>query len=231
MKFSFLTLFPEIIKPYFESSILKNALQNNLISYETINIRDFACNKHKKVDNTLISGGAGMLLSPEIVDKAISSLDNARVIFLSPVGARFTQKDARRLSKYSHIAFVCGRYEGFDERNIEINADEIFSIGDFIITGGELGALCMMDSISRQVEGVLGNQDSLMFESFESNLLEAPNFTKPLEKLDKKFDKFAPPISFLNGNHARISGLKLTLSKIKTKYFRVDLYQNIKGKL
>lgn len=232
MKFSFLTLFPEIISSYFESSIMSSALQKGLISLDLINIRDFSNNKHKKVDNTLIGGGAGMLLSPEILNSAINSLGkNARVIFLSPTGARFGQKDARRLAKYSHLAFVCGRYEGFDERNIELNATEVFSIGDFIITGGELASLCLADSISRQINGVLGNTSSLNNESFESNLLEAPNFTKPLGKMQAKFDKLLPPSSFFNGNHGRISDLKSQLSKIKTKYFRVDLYQNIKGRL
>ena len=133
MRFSFFTLFPDLIMPYFGHSIMRNAIHNKKIEVECINIRDFASNKHKKVDNALIGGGAGMLLDPFVLDCALQQARDSRIIFLSPCGARFSHKDSVRLSKYSHISFVCGRYEGFDERSIELHATEIFSIGDFIL--------------------------------------------------------------------------------------------------
>ncbi|MCI5787564.1 MAG: tRNA (guanosine(37)-N1)-methyltransferase TrmD [Helicobacter trogontum] len=222
MRFSFFTLFPDLIMPYFGQSIMRHAVCNQKIKVECINIRDFALDKHKKVDNALIGGGAGMLLDPFVLDCALQQAKNSRIIFLSPCGAKFGHKDSVRLSKYSHISFVCGRYEGFDERIIELYATEIFSIGDFILSGGELGALCMADSIARHIHGVLGNELSLQGESFESNLLEAPNFTKSKQFVEKN-KKNLPTSAYLNGNHAIISGLKLTMSKMKTQYFRPDL--------
>lgn len=222
MRFSFFTLFPDLIMPYFGHSIMRNAIYNKKIEVECINIRDFAFNKHKKVDNALIGGGAGMLLDPFVLDCALQQARDSRIIFLSPCGARFSHKDSVRLSKYSHISFVCGRYEGFDERSIELHATEIFSIGDFILSGGELGALCMADSIARHIHGVLGNELSLQGESFESGLLEAPNFTKSKQFSEKNKENL-PTSAYLNGNHAIISDLKLTMSKMKTQYFRPDL--------
>lgn len=222
MRFSFFTLFPDLITPYFKQSIMGNALDKGQIEIECINIRDFAYNRHKKVDNALIGGGAGMLLDPLVLDCALQEARGSRIIFLSPCGARFSNKDSVRLSEYSHISFVCGRYEGFDERIIELHATEIFSIGDFIMSGGELAALCMADSIARNIQGVLGNSLSLQGESFEKGMLEAPNFTKSKE-FDKKNEKILPPSEYLNGNHAIIADLKLTMSKMKTQYFRPDL--------
>lgn len=222
MRFSFFTLFPDLIMPYFGQSIMRNAICNQKIEVECINIRDYAFNKHKKVDNALIGGGAGMLLDPFVLDCALQQARDSRIIFLSPCGARFSHKDSVRLSKYSHISFVCGRYEGFDERSIELHATEIFSIGDFILSGGELGALCMADSIARHIHGVLGNELSLQGESFESGLLEAPNFTKS-KQFAKKNQENLPTSAYLNGNHAIITDLKLTMSKMKTQYFRPDL--------
>lgn len=223
MRFSFFTLFPDLIMPYFGYSIMRNAICNQKIEVECINIRDYAFNKHKKVDNALIGGGAGMLLDPFVLDCALQQARDSRIIFLSPCGAKFSHKDSIRLSKYSHISFVCGRYEGFDERIIELHATEIFSIGDFILSGGELGALCMADSIARHIDGVLGNELSLQGESFESGLLEAPNFTKS-KQFAKKNQENLPTSAYLNGNHAIITDLKLTMSKMKTQYFRPDLF-------
>lgn len=224
--FSFITLFPELIAPYFNVSVIGRAVCRGIIKTNCINVRDFSCNRHSKVDNKMISGGAGMILDPEVLHRAISHVRGARVVFLSPCGARWCQRNARRMSKLSHIAFVCGRYEGFDERSIELDADEIFSIGDFILSGGEIAAIAMADSIARNIPGVLGNSDSLLHESFEKNMLEAPNFTK-----SKEFElrtSLNAPLCFSSGNHARIASLKSELSKLKTRYFRVDLHQ--KGK-
>ncbi|STQ86960.1 tRNA (guanosine(37)-N1)-methyltransferase TrmD [Helicobacter muridarum] len=221
MRLSFLSLFPNVIESYLNSSIIGRAKQANIISIDYINIRDFSTNAYKKVDKALIGGGAGMLLEPYVLDLALKGLKDSRIIFLSPCGAKFSYKDSKRLSKYSHISFVCGRYEGFDERIIELYATEIFSIGDFILTGGELGALCIADSIIRHKEGVLGNAKSLEEESFEANLLESPNFTKSRE-FDRKYN-IKPPSEFSNGNHAVIKKIKHNMATMKTLYFRPDL--------
>ena len=222
MKFSFLTIFPQLIYPYFQAGIMYNAIQKGIISIECINIRDFSQDTHKKVDGPLIGGSAGMLLNPFVLHRALQKVQDSRIIFLSPCGARFSQKDSKRLSVYSHISFVCGRYEGFDERIIEVYGTEVFSIGDFIISGGELSALCLADSIARHIKDVLGNTDSLQGESFESQLLEAPNFTKS-QQFNKEFTFLAPTSEYLNGNHAIIADLKTKMAKMKTQYFRPDL--------
>ncbi|MCW8822038.1 MAG: tRNA (guanosine(37)-N1)-methyltransferase TrmD, partial [Sulfurovum sp.] len=183
MYFSFVTLFPNLIKGYFSESILKRAIEDEKISIDFYNPRDFTTDKHNRVDAPMIGGGAGMLMTPQplmdTLHKIRETSERAHVVFLSPVAKPFTQNDAKRLAKKEHIVFVSGRYEGIDERVIEAHADEIFSIGDFILTGGELASMVVCDAISRNVEGVLGNNDSLSMESFETSLLEAPSFTKP----------------------------------------------------
>lgn len=223
MKFTFVSLFPNLIKPYFEDSILKRAKDNSFINLSFINPRDFTKNKHKKVDDYMISGGAGLLMSPEPLFNALRFIkkdNDAYFIFMSPVGKSFVQKDAKRLAKKTHIVFVCGRYEGIDERVVEEFADEVLSIGDFVITGGELAALCMSDAISRNINGILGNENSLLEESFENELLEAPSWTKP-----KKFQNLHVPSEFLKGNHGKIIGLKKDMSICKSIFHRPDLYQ------
>lgn len=223
MRFSFLTLFPALIESYFADSILKRAVATNLISIEMINIRDYAANKYQKVDEPPISGGAGQVIRADVLSRALERLKDSHIIFLSPCGKPFNNNDAKRLSQKSHISFVCGRYEGFDERAIEMYADEIFSISDCILTGGELPALVLCDSIARQIQGVLGNIESLQGESFAENLLEAPNFAKspPNENLQN----LAVPSVYSKGNHTKIADLKKRLAICKTKYFRPDLYQ------
>ncbi len=229
MKFTFVTLFKDLISCYFSDSILSHAIKKNIIQIEYKNPRDYTKYKHNKVDEYMIGGGAGLVLLPQPIYDCIKDIQNksknAHIIFVTPSGKPFRQIDAKRLSKKEHIVLVSGRYEGFDERLIEQVADEVFSVGDFIITGGELASLCICDSISRQVDGVLGNKESLAGESFEDNLLEAPNFTKPNE-----FKKSFVIKEFLKGNHAKIHHLKIELSKAKTKFFRPDLYQKIKQK-
>lgn len=229
-KFSFLTLFPSILQPYFSDSILFRAIKNSLFEIEVIDLRDFADNKYNKVDEPQIGGGAGQVICPDVLDRALSHIakENSHIIFLTPSAPQFSQKDSVRLAQKEHIIFVCGRYEGFDERAIELWADEVFCIGDFILTGGELPALCLCDSIARQIKGVLGNEDSLLGESFENHLLEPPIFAKTLKK-DEKFEKISPPLEFFKGNHSKISGLKLDLSASRTKYYRPDLYQKWKN--
>ncbi len=224
MKFSFITLFPNLIKGYFSESILKRAIEDEKISIDFYNPRTFTTDKHNRVDAPMIGGGAGMLMTPQPLMDTLAQVKvdspKAHIVFLSPVAKTFTQNDAKRLAKKEHIVFVSGRYEGIDERVIEVHADELFSIGDFILTGGELASMVVCDAISRNVEEVLGNSDSLSVESFEEALLEAPSFTKPTN-----YNGNEVVSEFLKGNHSKITDLKKGLALCKTKYFRPDLYK------
>lgn len=224
MKFSFVTLFPNLIKPYFEDSILKKAIEKDLINIDFYNPRDYTKNKHKKVDDTLCGGGAGQLMFPQplfdLLDEIKTKDKDAYIIFPLAAAKPFKQTDAMRLAKKKHIVMVSGRYEGIDERVIETYANEVFSIGDYILTGGELASTVMADAISRNCEGVLGNEESLAEESYNLNednklTLEAPSFTKPII-----FNDLKVPSELLKGNHAKIRNLKSKLSRYKTKYFR-----------
>jgi len=221
MKFTFVTLFDNLVRGYFQDSILKRAIDKNLLTIDYLDPREFSNSKHKKVDDTAVGGGAGMVMNPQPLYDALDSLkkedEDVHIIFLTPVAKPFKQNDAKRLSKKSHIAFVSGRYEGIDERVIEKYADEVFSIGDYILTGGELASLVICDSVSRNINGVLGNSDSLSVESFETPLLEAPSFSKP-----KLYDNQSVPSEYLKGNHSKIHSLKLALSECKTKFFRPE---------
>ena len=229
LKFTFVTLFPNLIEPYFHDSILKRAIESNFISYEFYNPRDFTTNKHKKVDDQMVGGGAGMLLACQplfdCLDEIKSKNKDVYIVFPLAAAKPFRQNDAKRLAKKENIVFVSGRYEGIDERVIEKYANEVFSIGEFILTGGELPSLVMADAISRNVENVLGNADSLDVESYENNLLEAPSFTKP-----ENFQNLSVVKEFLKGNHIRIADLKKNLAICKTKYFRPGLVTNKKFK-
>ncbi|ARE80757.1 tRNA (guanosine(37)-N1)-methyltransferase TrmD [Campylobacter helveticus] len=227
MKITFVSLFPHLIEFYFRDSILARALKNGIFSLDFQNPRAFSVDTHKKVDDYKIGGGAGLLMQVaplfDCLEHIQKTQEKPHFIFLSPSAKSFNQKDAKRLSKKSNLVFVCGRYEGIDERVVEEFANELFSVGDFVLTGGELPALCLCDAILRNVKGVLGNSQSLEEESFENQLLEAPSFAKPLifEKNSKKF--YANSV-FLKGNHAKIVALKTTLASCKTKFFRPDLF-------
>lgn len=229
MQFTFVTLFPSIVEGYFTDSIMARAIASGKIKIDFYDPRVFSTNKHKKVDAPMIGGGAGMLMSPQPLFDTLETIretsPDAHVIFLTPVGKKFQQYDAKRLALKDHIVFVSGRYEGIDERVIEAEANELFSIGDFILTGGELAGMVMCDAISRNVEGVLGNSESLAVESFEETLLEAPSFTKPINYKNREVIS-----ELLKGNHSKITALKRELSLSKTKYFRPDLYQKVKTK-
>ncbi len=219
MKFTFVTLFPNLIEPYLKDSILNRAVESKFISYEFYNPRDFTKNKHKKVDDQMVGGGAGMLLfcQPlfDCLDEIRRKNEDAYIIFPLAAAKPFKQNDAKRLADKKNIVFISGRYEGIDERVIEKYANEVFSIGEYILTGGELPSLVMSDAISRNINGVLGNSDSLEVESYENNLLEAPSFTKP-----EKFQNLSVVKEYLKGNHSRISDLKFQMSICKTKYYR-----------
>ncbi|MDD2358512.1 MAG: tRNA (guanosine(37)-N1)-methyltransferase TrmD [Thiovulaceae bacterium] len=221
MRFTFVTLFSNLIDGYFQDSILSRAIDKNLFDIDYINPRDFSLSKHKKVDDTAFGGGAGMLMSPQPLFDTLQSIrdkdTDAYIIFATPVAKSFVQNDAKRLAHKKHIVFVSGRYEGIDERVIEEFADEVFSIGDYILTGGELPSLVMCDAIVRNIDGVLGNSESLEIESFESELLEAPSFTKPQIYNEKDI-----PSEFLKGNHSKIRSLKSALSECKTSFFRPE---------
>jgi len=159
-----------------------------------------------------------MVMTPQPLFDTLSTLESeAHIIFVAPVGKQFTQNDAKRLATKSHIVFVSGRYEGIDERVLETFADEVFSIGDYVLTGGELPSLVMSDAIVRNIDGVLGNSESLEMESFETPLLEAPSFGKP-----PVYEKMGVPSEYLKGNHSKILALKLAMSECKTKYFRPE---------
>ncbi|EAK0817622.1 tRNA (guanosine(37)-N1)-methyltransferase TrmD [Campylobacter lari] len=228
MKYTFVSLFPELIEPYFKTSILARAKEKGILEFDFVNPRNFTTNKHLKVDDYKIGGGAGLLLQAQPLYDCLTHIKsqdkNTHFIFLLPCAKTFKQIDAKRLSIKEHICFVCSRYEGLDERIVEEFANEVFSIGDFILTGGELASLVMCDAISRNIQDVLGNSESLSEESFENDLLEAPSFSKPFV-FEKENKKFYVPSEFLKGNHAKITALKTTLASCKTKYFRPDLYQ------
>ncbi len=224
MRFSFVTLFPGLIKGYFGESILGRAVASEKITIDYYNPRAYTTDKFNRVDAPMIGGGAGMLMTPQplfdTLDAIKATSNQAHIIFLTPVGKPFRQNDAKRLATKEHIVLVSGRYEGIDERVIEAYADELFSIGDFILTGGELASMVVCDAISRNVDGVLGNSQSLSVESFEEPLLEAPSFTKPL-----KYANRSVVSEFLKGNHSKITDLKRGLALCKTKFFRPDLYK------
>ena len=220
MKFNFITLFPNLVSPYFSDSILGKATQKGIIEINYINPRNYTKQKHKKVDDYMVGGGAGLLMSAQPLFDAIDELGDTHIIYLTPVGKKFNQNDAKRLANLSNITFICGRYEGIDERVIESKVNEVFCIGDFVLTGGELAAMSLCDAISRNIPGVLGNINSLDIERFESGILEAPSFTKP-----NIFDGLSVPSAFLKGNHSIIIALKNHMALCKTRFFRPDLYQ------
>ncbi len=230
MKFTFLSLFPNLISGYFCDSILKNAIDSRLIEVEIIDFREFSEHKHKKVDDYQVSGGAGLVIRAEVIENVLNYIrsESSHIIYLTPVAKKFDYHDAKRLaSSHNHIIFICGRYEGVDERIVEEFVDEVFCIGDYIITGGELGALVLCDCISRNVPFVLGNANSLNGESFEDNLLESPVFTRNYNN-NKKTSNLQIPSEYSKGNHSKIKIFKYELSSRKTKYFRPDIYKNIK---
>jgi tRNA (guanine37-N1)-methyltransferase len=224
MIFNFVTLFENLITPYFQESILKIAIEKKIININTFNPRDFTKNKHLKVDDSITGGGCGMLMTAQPLFDCLSKLEDTHIIFLSPTGKTFNQKDAKVLSTKKNITFVCGRYEGIDERVIEKYADQIYSIGDYVLTGGELASLVMCDSISRNINGVLGNSLSMKEESFENNLLEYPSFSKPTI-----YKKIKTPNILLSGNHKKIKDFRVKMSICKTKYTKVDLYLKYKN--
>lgn len=225
MNYYVLTLFPEMIYNGLNHSIIKKAIENNIINIKCINIRDFSNNKHNQVDDYAYGGGAGMVMKPEPVYNSYLSIkdkvkEGTKVLYMTPQGKTFNQKMAQDLSKEEDLIILCGHYEGIDERVIEeIVTDEI-SIGDFILTGGELPAMILIDSISRLVPSVLGKEESFLNESFSDNLLEYPNYTRPFIFNDKKV-----PEILLSGNHKKIEEWKKQQALVRTYKKRPDLLE------
>lgn len=223
MKFNILTLFPQMINDYLNYSILKRACENNLIFVNAINPRDFTTNKHKKVDDTVYGGAAGMLLQAQPFVDALNSVEkeeNGETIIMSPDGEIYNQKMAFEFSKLNSLNIICGHYEGFDERIKIITKARLVSMGDYIMTGGELGAISIIDSVSRLISEVLGKVESFENESFSEYLLEAPQYTKPRE-----FMGYKVPEVLLNGNHKEIYRFKRIEQIKKTKELRPDLFE------
>lgn len=223
IKFDVLTLFPSMISPMFEDSILKRAIDNNLISIELHDFREFSKMKHHNVDDTPYGGGAGMvLMCPPIYD-CLTSIDgykDALKILMTPQGVKYNQSVAKELVKNDHIILICGHYEGFDER-VRCFVDMEISIGDYVLTGGEIPAMAIIDSVSRLVPGVLHNEESAPTDSFENDLLEFPQYTKPYDFMGMKV-----PDILLSGNHQEIDKYRLEESKKRTKERRPDLIKD-----
>jgi len=200
MKVDILTLFPEMFVSL-ETSIIGKAIETNAIEINTINIRDFSKSKHKKVDDRAYGGGAGMVIRPDVVYDSYNSIQktkNTKTIYLSPKGSLLTQEKVKELSKEEHLILLCGHYEGVDQRVLDKIVDEEISIGDYVLTGGELPAMVLIDTVTRHIEGVL-NKESIKEESFSENLLEYPQYTRPEIFLDMKV-----PEVLLSGNHKEI---------------------------
>ena len=222
MQFDILTLFPELIENYCNTSIIKRALGAGVIRVNSINPRDYTLDKHKKVDDTPYGGGAGMVLMAQpYVDayEAVEKLENSCTVMMTPQGKPFTNEIAKDLSKYEQVIILCGHYEGYDERIREIIKPIEISIGDFVLTGGELPALCVIDCVSRKLDGVLGKIESAEDDSFENGLLEYPQYTKPREYRGLKV-----PEVLLNGNHKDIKDFRYEKMLERTKIMRPDLF-------
>ncbi len=222
MRISVLTIFPEMLRPVLSESILGRAVQNGLIDINLVDIRAFSQNKHKNTDDYPFGGGAGMvMLAQPIVDAVEATAGaNCRKIYLSPRGRTFDQRIAEELSKEEELLFLCGRYEGVDQRAIDLAIDEELSIGDYILTGGELGALVVIDALARLIPGVLGRAESSEDESFSAGLLEYPQYTRPRE-----FRGLAVPDVLINGNHALISRWRRERSLEETYKRRPELLE------
>ena len=218
MKFDVLTLFPEMFE-ILNQSIIGKAIEKKLININLINIRDFSKDKHKKVDDTPYGGGAGMVMKPDVVYDAYKSIKdkNAKVIYMSPQGKELNQKKVEELSKESHLIILCGHYEGIDQRVLDKIVDEEISIGDYVLTGGEIPAMVLIDSVSRYVKGVL-KEESIKEESFSNGLLEYPQYTRPEE-----FEGMKVPEVLLSGHHENIDKWRKEKSLEITKKKRPDI--------
>lgn len=222
MKFDVLTLFPEMFKAL-KQSIIGRAEENNLIHINIVNMREFSKDKHKKVDDTPYGGGAGMVIKPDIVYDSYNSVkeEKAKVIYLSPQGNVLNQKKVEVLSKEEHLILLCGHYEGIDQRVLDEIVDEEISIGDYVLTGGEIPAMVLIDSVSRYIDGVL-DKESIKEESFTNNLLEYPQYTRPENFLNKQV-----PDVLLSGHHENIRKWRRKESLVNTYKKRPELLEKV----
>ncbi len=222
MKITVLSLFPDIIRGFFESSIMAKAVSRGLIEYELVDFRDFTTDKHRTCDDYPYGGGAGMVLKAEPIARAFDSLDlkGSRVIYPSPSGNLFNQKMAGEFASEEHIVLLCGRYEGVDQRIIDAYIDDEVSIGDYVISSGEVASLVLIDGIYRLLDGVI-NSDSLEEESFEGGILEYPHYTRP-----EVFRSEVVPEVLLSGHHENIRKWRLREGLKKTKLNRPDLLKS-----
>ena len=225
MKFAVLTIFPEMFDSFWVYGIIKKAIADNHISASTINIRDFAEDRHKTTDDRPFGGGCGMVMKPEPLAKAIRKakelIPNSRTVLLSPQGKVFDQKSAQEFAESEGLIFVCGRYEGIDERISGDFIDEEISIGDYVLTGGELGAMVVIEAVTRLIPGVLGSADSAMQDSFSGSLLDFGHYTRP-----RDFEGSKVPDVLISGNHKDIEKYRLEASMIRTFLKRPDLLEN-----
>lgn len=224
MRIDILTLFPQMFSSLNES-ILKRAQEKDLISINVIDIRDFSLDTHKKCDDYPYGGGNGMVMTPQPLYDAIMSVKtkDSKVIYLSPKGKTFENSKAKELAQNNHLIFVCGHYEGIDERVIDLCIDEEISIGDYVLTGGELACMVVIDALSRNIKGVLGNENSAIEESFSSNLLEYPQYTRPQE-----FHGLSVPEILLSGNHGQVERYRQEEAQKLTKERRPELLKKDK---
>lgn len=225
MKFYILTLFPEMVANGLNTSIICRAAEAGLLQIEAVNIRDYSANKHQKVDDYPYGGGAGMLMQAQPVYDAWRSVverigKKPRCVYVTPQGRTFTQQDAKEFAKEEEMILLCGHYEGIDERVLEEIVTDYMSIGDYVLTGGELPAMVMVDAVSRMVPGVLGNEESGSFESFEGNLLEYPQYSRPEEWNGRR----VPPV-LLSGHHKNIEQWRRRQSILLTGRRRPDLLE------
>lgn len=227
IRFDVLTLFPEIFNVVLGESIIGRAQEDGLVNVNTINIRDFTLNKHKKVDDYPYGGGTGMVMTPQPIFDAFKSIEwirekKPRTIYMSPQGKVLTQQKAIELSREDQLVILCGHYEGIDERVIEGLVDEELSIGDYVLTGGELPAMVLIDCICRMIPGVLANEDAYSNESIYNGMLEYPQYTRPYE-----FNNMFVPDILISGHHANIEKWRLMQSLIRTFLKRPDLFDKL----
>ena len=224
MKIKILTLFPEMLRPALETSILGRAIRNGYISVDVIDIRDYAENKHKNADDYPFGGGAGMVMLPQPVVDAIeqNAEPGMRRVYMSPRGRTLTQRVVEEYAQLDSLLLLCGHYEGVDQRALDMCIDEELSIGDYVLTGGELGALVTVDAVARLVPGVLGCGESGEDESFTTGLLEYPQYTRPADFRGRRV-----PEVLLSGHHANIAGWRRVQSLRITAHRRPDLYERV----
>lgn len=220
MKVDIVTLFPEMLSGPLDESILKRAREKGLVEIRLHGLRDFTRDKHKMVDDRPFGGGPGMVIKPEPVFEAVETLreNDSRVLMMTPSGKSFTQGEARKLSFVSHLIVLCGNYEGFDERIRSTLVDEVYSIGDYVLTNGALAAMVVVDCVSRLIPGVLGDEESATDESFSNGLLEYPHYTRPAD-----FRGMEVPEVLMSGHHAEIAKWRHEQSIERTRAHRPDL--------